>query len=75
MDGLSKRRQSENCVHGLCCSPAHPSLGCESYMLQSRVWNADPGRGTAVVFEKTACRERSNGLPNWESLWKMSKTP
>ena len=46
MDGLSKRRQSENCVHGLCCSPAHPSLGCESYMLQSRVWNADPGRGT-----------------------------
>ena len=52
MDGLLKRGQSANCVHGLCCSPAHPSLGCESCMLQSRVWNADPGRGQLLSLKR-----------------------
>ena len=51
-DGLSKVGQSKNCVCGLCCSSAHPTLSCESCVLESGVWNADPGRGHLLSLKR-----------------------
>ena len=57
-DGLWKTGQSKNCAHGLCHSPAHPSLCHESpgaegdWVLESGVWSVDPGRGQLLAVKR-----------------------
>ena len=55
---LWKTGQSKNCVHGPCHRPAHlslshVSLGAErGWVLESRVWRADPGRGQLLAVKR-----------------------
>ena len=56
---LWKARQSKICTHGLCWSPANPSVsprvstGVEwGWVLGSGVWRADPGTGQLLAVKR-----------------------
>ena len=57
--------QPESCV-----SSYGGGLGAGKWDLECRA-----REGTAVMCEKTACRDRSEELHNRRSLWKMPGTP
>ena len=56
--GQWKAGQSKICMHGPCCSPAHPSLSCVSpgvegvWVLESGVWRLDPGSGQLLAVKR-----------------------